>query len=294
MSILELFTDVDDFCLLFEPAWALYLLQNGEKPSGPKRQMYLSEIMTILIYFHQSDYRCFKKYYTKHVQKELKSEFPNLVSYSRFVEYTPGTLVPLCSYMRSRLGQSTGINFVDATPLPVCHNLRIPRHKVFAKLAKRGKTSMGWFYGFKLHLIVNDCGEILSFHITPANVDDREPVPHMAQDLWGKLFGDKGYIAEWLTTDLLEHHNLRLVTPIKKNMKPALLTLLDRIFSRKRSIIETINDQLKNISQISHTRHRSPHNFLVNVLCGLISYSWQPQKPSLNLRADDLALPALV
>ena len=294
MSLLETVVDVDDFCLSFEPAWETHLLSHGQgRRHGPKRRMHLSEIMTILIAFHQSDYRSFKSYYTKHVQVHLGDEFPNLVSYNRFVEYTSSALVPLCSYMKQRLGISTGINFVDATPLPVCDNRRLPRHKVFAGLAARGKTSMGWFYGFKLHLIVNDCGEILAFQITPGNVDDRKPVPGMATAIWGKLFGDKGYIARWLTEELLDDH-VQLVTPIKKGMKPALVPLLDRLMARKRAIIETINDQLKNIAQISHTRHRSPFNFMVNVLCGLIAYSWQPKKPSLNLRADDYALPELI
>ena len=293
MSLLEIFCNVDDFCQRFEGNWQRYQLSNGQRPRGPKRRMSLSEIMTILIYFHQSGYRCFKSYYINHVQKHLAQEFPTLVSYNRFVEYTPSALVPLCAYMQTRLGTSTGINFVDSTPLPVCHNKRIPRHKVFDGLAKRGKTSMGWFYGFKLHLIVSDVGEILAFQITPGNVDDRQPVPAMAESIWGKLFGDKGYIAQWLTEELLDD-DLRLITPIRKNMKPALVPLLDRLLSRKRSIIETINDQLKNISQVSHTRHRSRFNFMVNLICGLIAYSWQPLKPSINVREQLLDLPVLI
>ena len=293
MSIVELFCDVDDFCMAFEPKWQAKLLDMGKKGRGPKRQMITSEIMSIVIHFHQSGYRNFKRYYIDHVQRHMHREFPKLVSYNRFVEYMPSVLAPLLCYMQSRLSHSTGINFVDAASLPVCDNKRILRHRVFAGLAQRGKTSMGWFFGFKLHLVINDCGEIIDFRLTPGNVDDRKAVPKMAHKLWGKLFGDKGYIAQWLT-ELLAELDIQLITPIRKNMQPLPVPLLDRLLARKRALIETVNDQLKNISQVSHTRHRSPFNFLVNLLGGLIAYSWQPRKPSLNLWHHDFALPALI
>jgi hypothetical protein len=153
---------------------------------------------------------------------------------------------------------------------------------------------MGWFYGFKLHLVVNDQGELLAFYLTPGNVDDRKPIPHIARKLWGKLFGDKGYISQPLFEQLFEH-GLQLITPIRKNMKNRLLPLMDKLLVRKWAIIETVNDQLKNISQIDHTRHRSVNNFLVNLVAGLIAYTHQPKKPSLNISRKDLALlPALI
>lgn len=142
---------------------------------------------------------------------------------------------------------------------------------------------MGWFYGFKLHLIVNDRGELLSLMLTPGNVDDRKPVPNLVEDLFGKLFADKGYISQPLFDRLLQTFNVQLITKLRSNMKNRLLPLADRVLLRKRSIIETIFDQLKNISQIEHSRHRSPTNFLVNVLCGLIAYCHKPLKPSLGL-----------
>lgn len=294
MSLLTLFCDVDDFCLAYDR----YLNQRGLGPTkgkrGPKPTLSLSEIMTIIIHFHQSEYRHFKAYYTKHVIVHLRSEFPKPVSYNRFVELMPGALLPLCVYLRSRLGEVTGISFVDSTPLAVCHNRRINRHKVFEGLVARGKTSMGWFYGFKLHLVVNDQGDMLAFYLTPGNVDDRKPIPHIARKLWGKLFGDKGYISQPLFEQLFEH-GLQLITPIRKNMKNRLMPLMDKLLVRKRAIIETINDQLKNISQVDHTRHRSVNNFLVNLIAGLIAYTHQPKKPSLNISREDLALlPALI
>jgi len=133
---------------------------------------------------------------------------------------------------------------------------------VFAGLAQRGKTSTGWFFGFKLHLIFNDRGELLNLMLTPGNVDDRKPVPKMVRKLLGKLFGDKGYISQTLRDELLRTFNVELVTGVRSNMKNTLMPLMDKLLLRKRAIIETIIDQLKNISQIEHSRHRSPINFI--------------------------------
>ena len=145
-----------------------------------------------------------------------------------------------------------------------------------------GKSTMGWFYGFKWHLIVNERGELLSVKLTEGHVDDRKPLPNMCQSIIGKLFGDKGYISQALHDELLEN-NVELITSIRKNMKPRLLTLIDKLLLRKRSVIETINDQLKNIAQIEHSRHRSRINFAVNLLAGLIAYCQQPKKPSIKV-----------
>ncbi len=291
-SLVELFCHVDDFCQAFEPYWHRQLLQSGLRKRRRKRSLSLSEIMTILIHFHQSHYRNFKAYYCQHVQRSLKTDFPGLVSYPRFVEYIPSAFVPLMVYLKTRcLGACTGISFIDSMPLKVCHTLRIRRHKVFAGLASRGHSSTGWFYGFKLHLVCNERGELLNLVLTPGNVDDRRPVPSLVQDLFGKLFGDRGYISQKLFEKLHSDFNLQLFTKLRKNMKNRLMHLSDKLLLRKRAIIETVIDQLKNISQIEHTRHRSVVNYFVNVLCGLIAYSHQPKKPSLEL--DQLAtLPA--
>ena len=289
MSLLELFCHVDDFWRAFSPYWKMRLLEQGTIKRNRTTGLSESEIMTVVILFHQSHYRNFKAFYTEHVQKHLRREFPKLVSYNRFVELMPRVLLPLMVYLRLCLGDCTGISFVDSTPLAVCHNRRIERHKVFDGLAQRGKTSMGWFFGFKLHLVVNDCGEILAFHLTPGNVDDRKPVPLLSKDLFGKLFGDRGYISQSLFDELFEE-GVQLITSLRKNMKNRLLPLSDKLLLRKRAIIETINDQLKNISQIEHTRHRSITNFMVNLVAGLIAYCHRPKKPSLNLASDDLTL----
>ena len=286
MSVLELFCDVDDFMLGFAPQLQAMQLAAG-KQRARAGQLYPSEVMTILIHFHQSHYRTFKAYYTEHVQVHLSSEFPQLVSYQRFVALIPSVLVALLAYLHSRYGACTGISFIDSTALEVCDPKRISQHRVFATDAKRGKTSMGWFYGFKLHLAVNDRGELLACCLTPGNVDDRAPVLGMVKGLRGKLFGDRGYISAPLT-QLLFEQGLQLITRLRKNMKNHLMHLSDKLLLRKRAIIESIIDQLKNISQIEHSRHRSPTNFVVHLMAGLIAYSHQDKKPGLHL--DEQAL----
>lgn len=290
-GITHLFCDIDDFCQTFIPKWEATLLESGEKKRKRKRSISHSEIMTLVVYYHQSGYRTFKWFYQKYVRKQLSGYFPKLPSYGRFIELMPEILIPLTAFMQNRCQSGNGVAFVDATPLRVCQNLRIPRHKTFKDVAGRSKSSTGWFYGFKLHLVVDDKGEILSFMITRGNVDDRVPVPTLIKNYIGKLFGDKGYVSKKLTK-LLASENVELITTLKKNMKPRVLKAFDKLLLRKRSIIETINDQLKNISNIEHSRHRSLPNCMINVVAGLVAYSYQEKKPSLKIQREDL-LPLL-
>ena len=284
----ELFCDVDDFCQPFLPEWQRQQLQAGERRRQRASALSPSDIMTLLIDFHQSHYRHFKGFYRYPVCKHLRGAFPRLLSYTRFVALMPSVLIPLTVYLHTRRrGAVTGIGFIDSTPLVVCHNRRIRSHKVFKKLARRGKTSVGWFYGFKRHLVVNDHGELLAFQLTPGNVDHRQPVPQLVRGLSGKLFGERGYISQQLFEALLEE-NLHWVTKLRRNMKNKLMPLLDKLLLRKRAIIETLNDQLKNISQIEHTRHRSVANFMVNLLAGLAAYTHRPVKPSIYAAENQL------
>ncbi len=225
------------------------------------------------------------------MQAEWAAEFPGRVSYQRFIDWIPSTLVPMCAYLRSCFGKCSGISFMDSTALKVCHNRRIAQHKVFENLAARGKTSVDWFFGFKLHLVVNDRGDLLNAILTPGNTDDRTPVPKLLQQLFGKVFADKGYVSQKLAKQLLKSTGIQLITKLKRNMKQRLMPLGERLLLRKRAIIETIIDQLKNISQIEHSRHRSPVNCFVNLLGGLIAYCHQPKKPSIALD-HNLLLPA--
>ena len=276
-----LYCSVDTFWQVFEPWWKRELLASGACRRWRATRLHPSELMTIAILFQQSGYRTFKAFYTQYVQVHLRAEFPQLVSYNRCIELLRRIVIPLTVYLHTQMGTCTGISFIDSTPLAVCHPARIHQHRVFRADARRGKTSVGWFYGFKLHLVVNDRGELLAFCLTPGNTDDRQPVSRLARRLFGKLLGDKGYISAALAEQLLVRQGLHLITKLRKNMRNVLLPLADKLLLRKRALIESINDQLKNICQIEHTRHRSPLNFLVHLLAGLAAYCHQPKKPSL-------------
>jgi hypothetical protein len=282
MDIVTIFCDIDDFChsLLAREHPQLPIPSRSKKRRASS--LSVSEVMTILVWFHASHYRTFKHYYFDSVLPSKRAEFPGLPSYTRFVELIPLTLLPLCAYLQTRKGQPTGIQFIDSLPIRVCHNRRILSHKVFAGLAQRGKGSMGWFYGFKLHLVINERGEVLGLTLTPGNADDRRPVVKLVRQLWGKLFGDRGYIGQELFEQLWRE-GLQLITKLKRNMKNKLMPVLDKLLLRKRALIECVNDQLKNISQIEHTRHRSAANGIINMLAAVAAYTFQPKKPALDL-----------
>jgi hypothetical protein len=198
-------------------------------------------------------------------------------------------MVPMASFLQlCCLGKCTGISFIDSTPIRVCHIKREFNHKVMKGLATKGQCSMGWFFGFKLHIVINDKGEILDFLFTQANVDDRQPLKdkNFHKKVFGKLFGDKGYISKTLFEDLFLD-GIHLITKLRKNMKNSLMHIHDKVLLKKRALIESVNDELKNICQIEHTRHRSFENFVTNLLSGLIAYSFLPKKPSLNIDIID-------
>lgn len=192
--------------------------------------------------------------------------------------------VPLLGFLVYNKGAITGISFIDSTKIQICHNKRISRNKVFSGWAKRGKTTAGWFYGFKLHLIINELGEILAFQFTHGNAADISVLEKLSQGIVGKLFGDKGYISAGIAMKLFER-GLKLFTTLRNNMKNKLISLKDKILLRKRVLVETVNDQLKNISQLEHTRHRSVANFFINALSAIAAYVRQPKKPHMNLEA---------
>lgn len=288
-TLISLFCIVDEFCKEFYPEWEKTLLSQGTIKRRRISKISPAEIIAIVIFFHMVRFRDFKTYYLCYVVPYLKTYFPFLPSYSHMVNLMKSILIPLCIFVQSLTGEKTGIYFIDSTILKACHIKREKQHRVFNGIAKKAKSTIGWFFGFKLHLIINDKGEIMAFKLTAGNVDDRKPVPDLVKHLTGKLIGDKGYISQDLFEKLFEN-GLQLVTRLKKNMKNKLMPLIDKILLRKRALIETVNDQLKNISQLEHTRHRSIWNFMVNILGALAAYCLQPKKPSLNLAVNEKKL----
>ena len=282
MRLTELFCSVDEFCQVFLPEWKKHQLGSGEKKRCRKTRLTVSEIMTIVVFFQESKFRDFKAYYLNYVSKELRTAFPKLLSYTRFVSLIKSIFIPLCAYLQSRKKDSNGISFVDSTTIVVCHNKRIYNHKVFEGLAARGKSTMGWFFGFKLHLICDHQGELINCAITPGNTDDRKPIPTLTKKVKGKLFGDKGYISQELFESLFQA-GLQLITGIKKKMKNKLMPLFDKILLRKRGMIESINNQLKHVFHLVHTRHRNPLNGFINMIAAVVAYTHHPRKPSIGL-----------
>lgn len=280
-QITNIFCVVDEFMIEFERHLSTHRIGNKPKRT-PKISS--SEVMSIMILFQLSGIRCFKWFYVSYVRNHLRSEFPDLVSYNRMVELQKQVILPMAIFAKTCcLSECTGISFIDSTPLRVCKNKRIFNHKVFNGIATRGKSTMGYFYGFKLHIVINELGEIVDFQITQANIDDRTPIKegNLLKKIWGNLYGDKGYVSKTIA-EVLFSNGVHFITGVRKNMKNQLMSLYDKIMLRKRSIIETINDQLKNICMIEHSRHRSFHNFINNLLSGIIAYSFLPKKPSVK------------
>ena len=290
-EITEFFYLCDDFSKEFDKSFKKHILQsdNGKKTRNKPGKLSHSEVMTILISFHLGGYRNLKHYYLFYVSQHLNKEFPKLVSYNRFVELQQQVAFPLVLFLKlCRMGECTGISFVDSTTLKACHIKREKQNKVFSGIATKGKSTTGWFFGFKLHIIINDKGEILSFVITQGNVDDREPLnsESFIKSVFGKLYADRGYISQTLR-DILFVDGIHLVTKLRNNMKGSEIPLQDKINLRKRAVIESVNDELKNICQIEHTRHRSFTNFITNLIAGLLAYSFLPKKPSINAERVD-------
>ena len=276
--ITETFVEIDDFCKSFFSQWHEYLLSQGRtNPPGPVAGLSESEIMTIMILYHSSNFKHFKNFYNGIIRDLLRRHFPNAPSYQRFIELEPRVLVPLTFFMHSKMGKKTGIYYIDSTPLPVCHNLRIKRHKTFEGLVAKGKSSTGWFFGFKLHLVFNDEWEIVAMKLTPGNVHDAKPVPELTRELIGKIFGDKGYLGKKLVEDLLKR-GLHLMTRVRKNMKSLPMTVTDKMLLNARGMAETIIGNIKEFSSLNIPKHRSPTNAIVNLCDAITAYQINPIK----------------
>ena len=276
-DITHLFCFVDDFV---QGVGAVQLEDQKRKPTRVP-QLTDSEIITILLLFQQSPSRHFKFFYHSYLQLYCP-EFPKLPSYERFVALIPrvfGIMTVLLSVLLKRGGK--GVHYIDSTSLKVCENKRNGRNKVFKGLAARGKTTKGWFFGFKLHVIVSSTGDLIRVKLTPGNHDDRSVLPEMATGLKGSIFGDKGYISCSLFLKLYRV-GLKLVTGVRKSMKNQLMSWREKILLRKRNLIETVFDYLKNKLQIEHTRHRSPIGAFIHILATLITYQLKPTKPKIS------------
>lgn len=296
MDLVELYVIIDDFCKQFMPKYLCLLKKNKRISRVRKGMLNTSEVLLIILMFQQSGFINFKWYYENEVCGMYRSYFTTLPSYNRFVELIPGVLPVLLRLLNYQLylnrHYSNGIEYIDSTKMQVCHNKRISGNKVFAGIAELGKSTTGWFFGFKLHITCDTSGNLTSMAITKGNVDDRVPVTRLMQGFSGKLFADKGYIDHKLSESLSEL-GITLITQPKKNMKNRLMptNLFDVIMHKKRSIIESIFNLLKNKLQLCHTRHRSIANFVVHILAVVTGYQLFGNKPRINMNhlLDNLA-----
>jgi hypothetical protein len=279
-QLVETFCTFDDFCKSIKTQWEAMQLTDGKplRKHGPEGGLCDSEIMTILVLYHASRFKNFKTFYTGVVLALLHPYFPGAPCYERFLTLTKRVWTLLAFFMASRMGEKTDIYYIDSTPLVVCHNRRIRKHKVFAGLAERGKTSMGWFFGFKLHLVFNHEREIVALKLTPGNVSDATPVPELTKDLIGKLFGDKGYIGQKLAHELLRR-GLALMTRVRSNMKSLPVSFLDKALLNGRNIAETIIGHIKEFSSLRLPKHRSVFNAFTHITAAIIAYQINPLPP---------------
>jgi hypothetical protein len=286
IDITALYCCLDDFCKVFADWEARQLI-----PSPTTRQrsgkLSRSEMLFIVVLFHLSPYKHFKVFYLYGIGHQHRACFRNLPHYDRFISLVPRLFVPLMVLLHSLSGEETGVYFGDSSKLAVCHNRRIHRHKVFDGLAARGKTSMGWFCGLKLHFVINHKGQIMALKITPGNTADSTVLDEITQHLSGKLYADKGYIGRALFSKLWQR-GLHLITGIRRNMRNYLMPLADKIMLRKRFVIETVLDILKCEMGLEHSRHRSVINAMVHVLSCLVAYAFRPSKPSISLNSKKL------
>lgn len=283
-KLIEIFVDMDDFCQYFNTWLSTRPKSEFNKPRF-EGEMEVSEILSIIIFYNYSGYKCFQYYYEQQVQQDLLDYFPKQVSYKRFLQLIGKSIMHLYVFIKwkSLDSEQTGVYFVDSKKLPVCHNRRIHNHQVFKDIAQRGHTSTGWFYGLKLHLVINNLGQIMNFTFTPGNVADANPkiLRHLFLKLKGNCYGDKGYLSKIFSE--LYQQGLKLITKIRKNMKNKLLPIEERYHLFKRAVIESVFDILMTVFDIDHTRHRSPKNAMAHMLGALAAYSFMDQKPAVLL-----------
>jgi hypothetical protein len=280
LKLTEIFIVCDDFCQEFEH---YSLSQCYEQPARKERQMSQSEMMSILIFYHHSGMKCFKYYYEQIILKLLRSYWKKPYAYEAFVAQMPRVNLLLFAFLSAcRLATTTPANYIDSTKLVVAHNRRKQKNKTFQGLARTGKTSTGWFFGFKLHAIINQQGQLVVFGITPANVADNNQnlLNQLTQRLKGFLYGDKGYLTA--LAEKFKERGLELITKYRRTRGLQPLSYQKYYYLQHRGLIETVFDCLKNLCNLDHTRHRSPVNFFVNIWSALLAYTFFDEFPAIT------------
>ncbi len=287
----EIYVDVDDFCKenaeFIGKIFDFFGVPNSSYPT----KLILSEVMSIMIYYHLMPYKNFKKYYIQHVQTDLASDFPDLVSYNRFCELMPRAFFVLVLYLsyRCSLSRATGIYYIDSSKWEVCHPKRFWQHKVMRGFAGWGKSSMGWFYGLKYHLVINQFGELMSFCLTKGSISDSNPATlfRLTKNLFGWIFGDRGYLLNEDKRAFLERNGeLSFFTSVRKNMKKQQMPFAAQSWLGKRNLVETVIGLTKGTCDVAHSRHRNPLNAFGNLFSGLCAYTFFERKPCAKVNLE--------
>jgi hypothetical protein len=284
----EIYFDVDEFCKQNSVFLLSLLKAQGYYTKRYPCQLTLSEVMTILIYYHYSGYKNFKSYYIQLVSKQLRKDFPDLVAYHRFLELIPRAILPMSMFLKNCCEQAahTGLYYMDSSPLSVCHPKRVHQHHTFKGLCDWGKTSVGWFYGFKYHLLINHRGELLRFYFSKASLSDTNPkvLFFLTKGLQGSVFADKGYIVNPEKKAFVEQEGLQLITKARKNSKHLpCMDIYQKAYLAKRGMVESVIALHKQVANIEHSRHRSPVNAFAHMMAALVAYCFYPAKPTVSI-----------
>ena len=280
-KLIALYFEVDNLVI----AYKKYQKRKGRLPvqkQGRRPALNGAEICTVLVAYHFSGYKCFEYYYKNSIQKHFKDCFPDAPSYECFLSYIPRVTDMMYLWLLYSCSQSkrTGLYFIDSKKLEVCHLKREKSNRVFKDYARKGKSSMGWFYGLKIHLVINNLGQIISFKLTSGNTADnnQDLLQYLLKSLEGCCVGDKGYLTKLF--DFFYENGLHILTKPKKNMKNKLMPPLWNKIIDKRGVIESVFDILTSICDIEHSRHRKPQNAFTHIFGSLIAYQFLDKKPT--------------
>ena len=298
-KIVEIYVEVDDFLKKLPESLPKLLAKMDLKVLSeielinylviPNSRMSLSELMTIEIAYHFSGYQCFKSFYKECLEVHFRQDFPTLLSYNRFIELKKHLVFPLFCFMQATMQKKcTGFSFVDSSKLSVSHPCRVHQHKVFKDKARWGKTSVGWFWGFKLHLCISHKGDILGFTLSLGNQDDRhlDSLKQVFRYVFGLVLGDRGYQSETLRKKFQDQF-LKMDSKLRKNTKRR-LEALESVMVRKRALIESVFDLLKEHLGLEVASPRCMCNYFVNIFATLAAYTFYENKPSVFISANAL------
>jgi hypothetical protein len=274
-TLLKLYVAIDEDLKVLQPQ--LCARQLPRHPRGGTPMLSAAEVLTILVW---GAWRGLKDKATLyfHLQTYHRQEFPTLGAYSKFVEATNRYSVELRALLalilhRNRQAQGAyPIVLQDSTALAVCHVARARQHRTFRAWARKSKTGMGWWYGFKLHVQCDEAGRLCAFDLTTATVDDRkllDPFTRWLKD--GIVVGDGGYLSQAKAKDLAQR-GVYLLTPTRKNMRH-LASQFQLACLQLRHRVEEVFAFLKNAFGAARTTHRAVHALPIHLLCCLLAYS---------------------